>query len=503
MGGMDDMKLKCLSCIMVFVIVSSFTANTYAHNLNNDGAPYNGYNYNEFRIVATPNGYLPDRAISGTDCGAGQFKNPQDFFVDKNDDVYVLDSGNNRVVVLDSELKLKKIIDKITSNSGDDTLNNPTGIFVDNEGLIYIADKENGRVLILNQDGHISKVFGNPKTDTLPQNFTFKPKKVIKSISGITYVLAENVVNGALEYDEDGNFIGYFGSNPVEFTLTLFWKIVVSKFLNKKQRMQLTRNVPIEYASLDVDEKGFIFTCTDASRTPFPTGQIKRLNPLGKNLMKNISYDPAGPEFINSNTTITTNFIDIDVDKDGFINILDSGRGKVYKYDQESSLLFVFGTNSGAGGAQLGTFKMPVAVESMDGKVLVLDAKKNNITVFVETAFAQKVIKAMKLYRDGLNEEALEPWREVLKANNNYELAYTGIGKALMNDGQFKEAMKYFKLGQRKNYYSDAYKEYRTQVLRDHFSTIMYVILTIIILIYLIKNFKKLQSIIKAFRREV
>lgn len=497
------MKIRCLSCILIFILLFSFTANAYAQNLNNDGAPYNGYNYNEFRIVATPNGYLPDRAITGIDCGAGQFKSPQDFFVDKNNNIYVLDSGNNRVVILDSDFKLKKILDKFVSENGVETLNNPTGIFVDDKGLIYIADKENGRVLISDQDGHISKVIGKPITDTLPQNFVFKPKKVIKSITGVTYVLAENVVNGALEFDEDGNFTGYFGSNLVEFTLNLFWKTVVNHFLNKKQRMQLTRRVPIEYASLDIDEKGFIYTCTDASRTPFPTGQIKKLNHLGKNLMKNISYDPAGPEFINSNTTIKTDFIDIDVDKDGFLNVLDSGRGKVYKFDQESSLLFVFGTNSGAGGTQLGTFKMPVAVESMDGKVLVLDAKKNNITVFTETAFAQKVIKAIKLYRDGLNAEALEPWREVLKANNNYELAYTGIGKALMNEGQFKEAMKYFKLGQEKVYYSDAFKEYRTQVLREHFSTIMYLILALMILIYIIKRRKRIRSIISGIRREV
>lgn len=500
---MDDMKIKCLSCILVFMILFGFTANTYAQNLNNDGAPYNGYNYNEYRIVATPNGYLPERAVSGIDCGAGRFKSPQDFFVDKNNNVYVLDSGNNRVVILDADLKLKKIIDKFASGSGEETLNNPTGIFVDDKGMIYIADRENGRVLVSDQDGRISEVIGKPKTDTLPESFVFKPKKVIKSSTGVTYVLAENVVNGALEYDEDGNFTGYFGSNPVEFSLNLFWKTVVNKFLNKKQRMQLSRNVPIEYSSLDIDEKGFIYTCTDASQKAFPTGQIKRLNHLGKNLMKNISYDPAGPEFVNSTTTITTNFVDIDVDKDGFLNALDSGRGKVYKYNQESSLLFVFGSNSGAGGAQLGTFKMPVAVESMEGKVLVLDAKKNNITVFAETEFAKKVFKAMKLYRDGLNTEALEPWREVLKANNNYELAYTGIGKALMNEGQFKEAMKYFKLGQEKEYYSDAFKEYRTQVLREHFSLIMFLLLALIILVYLLKNLRGLKKMILRIGRGV
>ena len=497
------MKLKSLSCILIFAVIFNCRVITYAHNLNNDGAPYDGYNYNKFKIAAAPNGYLPDRVISGNDCGAGQFKNPQDFFVDKNNNVYILDSGNNRVVVLDSGFKLVKIIDKFVFGNGVEKLNNPMGIFVDNDNNIYIADNENGRVLISDNDGNVLKTFGKPKTDTLLKDFVFKPKKVSKSITGITYVLAENVVNGALEYDEDGNFVGYFGSNPVEFSLNLFWKAVKNKFLNKKQRMQIARIVPVEYTNLDIDGKGFIFTCTGASQVLFPAGQIKKLNHLGKNLLKNINYDFAGQEFIDSNNTIHTNFIDIDVDKDGFINVLDSGGGKVYKFDQESNMLFVFGSNSGAGGNQTGTFKMPVAVESMDERVLVLDSKKNNITVFKETDFAKKVMKAIKLYRDGLNTEALEPWTEVLKANNNYELAYVGIGKALMNEGRFKEAMKYFKLGQQKEYYSDAFKEYRTEVLREHFSLIMYVIIALIILTYLIKNRRKLYNLMTTIREEV
>lgn len=34
----------------------------------------------------------------------------------------------------------------------------------------------------------------------------------------------------------------------------------------------------------------------------------------------------------------------------------------------------------------------------------------------------------------------------VLKRNGNMQLAYTGIGKALVGKGEYRDAMKYFKL---------------------------------------------------------
>lgn len=496
------MKHKRLSCWILFIFFLTFSQKCYARNLNNDGASYNGYNYNKFRIVATPNGYLPETTISGNDCGAGSFKGPQDLFVDRQKNIYVLDSGNNRIVILKPDFTLKKIIDKFSSEKGEEKLNNPLGMFVDDDGQIYVADGENGRVLVMNEEGIVQARFEKPVTDTLPANFVFKPKKVVKSHSGIVYILAENVINGALEYDTDGNFIGYFGSNPIEFTFSLFWKIVQSKVLNRQQRMQLARVVPIEYANLDIDSKGFLYTCTDVTRTPFATGQLKKLNPLGKNLLKNISYDLAGSEYVDNQTTAQTNYKDIEIDEDGFINALDVGRGKVYQFDQESHLLFVFGTSSGAGGKQVGTFKMPVAIESVNGSILVLDAKKNNITIFKKTEFAEKVVEAIKLYRDGMNDEALGPWKEVLKANNNYELAYIGIGKALMNAGKYKEAMKYFKLGRAGSYYSDAFKEYRSQVLRDHFSFLMTLILLCILSSYIFVKRKRILKSLAGSRGE-
>ena len=67
-------------------------------------------------------------------------------------------------------------------------------------------------------------------------------------------------------------------------------------------------------------------------------------------------------------------------------------------------------------------------------------------------------------------------WEKVLRLDANYEVAYVGIGKALLMDGNNKEAMEYFKNGNSKLYYSKAFKRYRQEVLREYFGIIMTVI---------------------------
>ena len=193
--------------------------------------------------------------------------------------------------------------------------------------------------------------------------------------------------------------------------------------------------------------------------------------------------------------TYRTQFVDLVVDENGFINALDYTFGRVFQYNQDSELLTIFGGL----GSQLGLFKTPVAIESINGKIMVLDAGKNNITLFAPTEFGQAVHTAVKLYDDGLYEESIEPWLEVLKRNSNYELAYIGIAQAMMRIGNYEEAMKYYKLGYDREGYSKAFREYRTEVLRENFSLVMFFMLLIIVLIQL---FLKKDEILRKLGRQ-
>ena len=115
-----------------------------------------------------------------------------------------------------------------------------------------------------------------------------------------------------------------------------------------------------------------------------------------------------------------------------------------------------------------------------------------SILLFETTEFGKAVNTATYLYQIGQIEDqvtldeknneivvkgAESYWREVIRMNTNYELAYLGIGKALNRRGQYQEAMKYFELAHNATYYSKAFNSYRDAVLNENFNLLMSVVL--------------------------
>jgi len=436
-------------------------------------APFRGYIYNERgESVPSPNGYLPDEAYTGEQLGAGKFNNPQDLFVDDRERIWVLDSGNNRVVVLDRELRVSKTIDVIRHNGQEERLKNPGGIYVTKDGRIYIADTDNRRVVVMSEDGELLQELTKPESELLQGNVEYKPGKVVVDSIGTVYVLCRGIYQGALTFDTRGKFIGFYGSGRVETTLSMlqdyFWK----KLLNQTQRSKMARYVPIEYANFDIDGNNFVYTVT--SGTDSATNQIRKINPSGMNTMPPGAYGDLETVW-EAGKNMATSFVDIHVDNEGFINALDMQRGRLFQYDMDGNLLFIMGGI----GQQVGTFKTPVAIDSMQGKLIVLDSAKNNLTFYKPTPYGKFARKAVKLYADGRYEEAVAEWHEVLKRNGNLELAYVGIGKALYGAEQYEESMKYFKLGYDMEGYSDAFKAYRKLSIR---TALLPILLTLIIL---------------------
>ena len=57
----------------------------------------------------------------------------------------------------------------------------------------------------------------------------------------------------------------------------------------------------------------------------------------------------------------------------------------------------------------------------------------------------------------------------MLRLCANLETAYVGIGKNLLMKEDYEGAMYNFKLGNNREFYSKAYKGYRTNVMKDNF----------------------------------
>lgn len=457
---------------------------------------YHNYNYNEWdQSVPSPAGYYPEFAFDGDDLGIDSFVSPQHMFVHSNQYLYLLDSGNSRIVVLDSDFKLLSVLDEFHSENGSENLNNPSGIFVTEDGMIFVADRGNSRVVKMDQEGMILEEFVKPQSELYPQDQPFQPTKVIVDDAGTVYVIAHGVYQGAVMYSSTGDFLGFYGSNRVQTTMELLSDFVWKRILSREQQSRMARYVPVQYSNFTIDKDGFIYTVT---RVPRDSGEeCRKLNPMGNNILRTRkklkTFGDQESAWVFGQE-IRTQLVDVHVDDLGFINVLDETRGRVFQYNQEGDLVLIFGGL----GNQLGTFKNPVSIEGFGDRLIVLDSQKANVTVFRPTEFGSAVRTAVSRYSAGLYQESVEPWREVLRRNSNYELAYVGIGKAMMMVHNYPEAMKYFKLGYDRKSYSEAFKEYRTELLRKHFGKIsLLVVIGLVLAWRLIKG----KPIIPRFHR--
>jgi len=79
--------------------------------------------------------------------GPGEFKSPAGVGIDKNDNIYVTEIGNDRVQVFDKAGKFLTMFGK--KGSGDGEFGNLHGMIVDKStGFVYVADTANNRVQV-------------------------------------------------------------------------------------------------------------------------------------------------------------------------------------------------------------------------------------------------------------------------------------------------------------------------------------------------------------------
>lgn len=71
--------------------------------------PYSAYSYNNSdKPVALPAPYTVTKTLIGEDMETAPFTDLNDIFYDGADTVYICDSGNNRIVITDTDFKIKK-----------------------------------------------------------------------------------------------------------------------------------------------------------------------------------------------------------------------------------------------------------------------------------------------------------------------------------------------------------------------------------------------------------
>lgn len=454
--------------------------------------PYDGYTYDTYgERVPAPNVFLPQKEITGYSLGIGHMSKPADVFVDKQNNIYLLDTGNGRVIILDDKYNLKKVVDKFTLNGEESPLKDASGIFADSEKeMIYIADKGNGRVVVSDYNGNIIRTEGKPETEYLSKDIVFAPRKIVVNSIGTMYVLSDNINQGMVAIDSEGVFQGFFGAEKIQLTPIQRADLMWRKVLTKAQQSYSATIQPTEYTNIFIDNEDFIYTAT--ALETYTTAQIKRLNPSETNILyEDMNYGDS-TEMLNGVPTVSA-FIDVTVDDDGFIYALDKNFGRIHMYDEESWELGIFGKKD----TVWGTFSEPIAIENVGGNILVLDNAKASLFVFEPTEYGKYIIEAENYHYKGRYSLALEPWEMVRDMNNNYEWAYAGIGRAEHMNEEYKSAMYNFRLANNRELYSKSKKKYRTYVLRKNFTAYTILFLVVIIGGYLvIKHRSKIWNFI-------
>lgn len=69
----------------------------------------------------------------------GQFRAPNAMTVDKDGNIYVVDTGNQKVQVFDKEGKFVKVINGNPNGEGTSAFVNPRGIGIDSRGILYVV----------------------------------------------------------------------------------------------------------------------------------------------------------------------------------------------------------------------------------------------------------------------------------------------------------------------------------------------------------------------------
>ncbi|MBE1445000.1 SMP-30/gluconolactonase/LRE family protein [Paenibacillus sp. OAS669] len=399
---------------------------------------------------------------------------PKGIFIDTKDNIYIADTGNNRIVHLDENGNFKRIID-VKENP----LKKPEGVFIDKNGDIYVADTGNKRVLRLDSNGKMIREFKRPDSKFLPESFKYDPIKVAVDKRGFLYIATLGGYQGLLQLDPEGNFQSFFGANKTEFSVMDALKRML---YTREMYLREISKLPGSVSSVTIDQNGFIYTVTKE----VTNGQIKKLNIAGKDLLATKNDTSATGDAVKtfgevrfpSRDKLTPKLNDLTVDRNGNITAIDSTLKYVNQYDANGNLLFFWSGDTTASSSKLGVVKTPSAIASNSKNHLyILDEENNVVQVFRLSEFGELVHKANQLTQEGRYEESEKPWQEVLRLNAYYTPAMLGLAKAAYKKGDFERAEKLFYDAGQIQGYSDSFWQIRLMWFQRNFGLLMNIVI--------------------------
>lgn len=499
---------RLLTAVLLPIIVFCGCFTAKAESI--EDIPYTTYTYWEGYANKTP---VKTKAthktvgvLEGNLLGIGEFSELQ-HMVSHNGLLYVLDSGNGRIVVLDEKYEIKEQITGFTHNGEEINFKGAKGIFVDNSGL-YIADTSNKR-LLCTKNGEIFKVITKPDDATVPETFDFAPTKLVRDSNGYIYLLCQGSYYGMMVFSDTYEFFGFFGANNVTTSLSNAIKnLITSLFETEEKHNASVRQLPFSLIDICVDSEGFVAGLTGTSG-----GQIRRFGLSGTNiLVKNSNFTSKTSSSFNFadhpvsftnmlskyRVKLTSAFCALAADNNGYYYAVDGTHGRIFIYDTACNVMSVFGGGKQKG-EQEGTFVSPSSICVFGEDLLVSDFSTGKITRFNITEYGKLLMTANNLTVRSKYEDAKPYWEKINAEDKNCQLAYRGLAKAALKENDYKSAMSYAKTGLDRETYALAFTEVRDEFISDNFwwISLLVVALVVVLVLFVVESRKRSLVLIK------
>lgn len=491
------MLRRCLTVITVVLLIASCLGTTVSA-ADVQTVPYDSYTiWNGYgqKVTASQRAtYEYYTSIDGGTLGIGPLSEPNDVCTDSYGNVYIADTGNGRLVLLNPDLTLRGVISNMTYEGQPVDITGSLGLFAKDDGTIYIADTVHERVVVCDVNGTVLDILTLPEADVIPDDFLYRPKRIAIDSKGYLYVVSEGSYYGALLYGPDGEFSSFYGSNTVASTLGDFFKKVWDRiFSNDTKKSQGLKSLPFQFTDIAVDAEDFIFTATGATSIySTDPGQLKKLSPGGINILKDktassvassdsLQFSDAAKSVRSASTTNrTSSLASITVSNDGFMYAADTSYGRMYVYDQNCNPIAVFGGGVGAASQKGMTSSISSIALGTDRKVIVTDRISNSLQVYEITDYGKLLLDAQAMTVAGAYVESKPLWEQVLKLDRNCQLAYRGLAKVALIEEDYEAALEYAKIGIDQDTYANAFEFVRADYLTDNFTWIFLIIVVLV-----------------------
>lgn len=483
------MKIVVLvaTLLMVFSTVASAAS-----------APYTTYTYSSTGFVLTsPDAYVPDTVVTAQTCGVGAFTDVRDIEVDKDGNVYVVDAGANTVYILDKYFRYEesnetKLSTFYNEQGVQDGFNNPNGIFV-NDKYIYVCDTDNNRIVMFNkEDGSFEKTVAQPESNLFDTDAIYKPVAVAVDSYDRMFIVSSTTYEGIIVMGDDGAFYGFIGAQKSTGSAwDVVWKSIVGESEDEAETLST------EYNNITIDDENFLYVTTnsidDAAQQNAILGKdktgtfapVKKLNASGTDVMaRNGFYPPSGEVKIATSATAeiqgASSIVGAAIGPEKTWSIIDDKRSKVFTYDSQGNLLFAFGDM----GDQVGSISKVKSIAYQGANMLLLDSTAQTITVYRRTEYGDILINALRNQNLRKYDDEVADWEEILKRNNNFDVAYIGMAEAKFREGDFETSMEFYKAAYDNGGYSNSYKEIRKIWISKYFLVIPVVAIAFLVAVF-------------------